>query len=169
MHIQALNGGHSWQPGDTVTMDNIVLSEEQLVVTPEAYYAFWLTEYPGTGSDTNLTDNPDFDAADNLQEYAFGGDPSDGLDTGHWPMHREMQDLGTNYVELIHYERSDAAARGLFYHVETVDDLVGGVWTNAGVLLIGEGPFDSAFNTVTNRIPILDDQGFIRLRTVWVP
>jgi GH35 family endo-1,4-beta-xylanase len=169
MHIQALNGGNSWQPGDTVMIDNIVFSEEQLVVTPESYYAFWLSEYPGIGSATNLTDNPDFDAADNLQEYAFGGDPTNGLDVGRWPEYALVDAGGTNWLEAVHYERSDAAERGLAYTVEQTDDLKDGSWTNAGIAFVGVGDVDADFKAVTNRLPAVDSEGFIRVRTSYTP
>jgi GH35 family endo-1,4-beta-xylanase len=168
MQIQALNGGNSWQVGDVVTIDNIVFSQRQLALTPESYYAYWLTDYPGMGS-TNLTDNPDGDAGNNLYEYAFGGDPTNGLDVGHAQSFYGVEDGGSNYVEYVYAKRLDAAERGLTYTLELNTNLVSGIWANTGYTVTGSNTVDSAFQTITNRVPTAnEDSQFIRLQIEFI-
>ena len=168
MHIQALNGGNSWQPGDMVLIDNITFLK-QMPVTPSSLLAAWLADYPTLGSATNLVDNPDGDAANNLAEYAFGGDPTNALDAGALPGYRTVSAGGTNYVEYVYAKRNDAAARGLDYAVQTTPDLVSGAWTNAGYVVVGSAPIDGAFDSVTNRMPTNAAQRFIRLKVGFTP
>ncbi len=169
MHVQALNGGNSWQPGDVVTIDNIVLSEQQLALTPESYYAYWLTGYPGIGA-TNLLDNADSDPYNNLWEYAFGGDPTDGLSVGNEPTATLMEGGGTNYIDYVYLRRADAAQRGLNYFIQLNTNLVTGVWTNDFSLYATNGvAVDADWYSVTNRIPVVEDAGFIRVNVEYIP
>jgi hypothetical protein len=145
-----------------------VFSQRQLALTPESYYAYWLTDYPGMGS-TNLTDNPDGDAGNNLYEYAFGGDPTNGLDVGHAQSFYGVEDGGSNYVEYVYAKRLDAAERGLTYTLELNTNLVSGIWANTGYTVTGSNTVDSAFQTITNRVPTAnEDSQFIRLQIEFI-
>ncbi len=166
--FQTINGGNNMQAGDSFYMDNITLSERQLMITPESHYAFWLTDYPTLGSFTNLVDNPDGDPLNNLAEYALGGDPANGADVGHVPANTMLEVGGTNYFEYVYAKRNDAADRGLIYSLELSTDLVSNVWTNGDIEVVGTGTLDAAFDSVTNRVPMVgEEQGFIRLRIEW--
>ncbi|VGO22945.1 hypothetical protein [Pontiella sulfatireligans] len=164
MHVQTINGGNSWALGDVVLIDNLVFSEQRLMVTPESYYAFWLTDYPGMGS-TNLTDNPDADQANNLIEYAIGGDPTNALVAGYWPTAQTLAEDGSNYVDYVYVKRTDAADRGLAYTLKLSTNLVSGAWANSGYTVTGSNDVDSAYQAITNRVPVADEaQRFIRLQ-----
>jgi endo-1,4-beta-xylanase len=168
--VQTSNGGTDWQVGDVVTTDNLVVSLlMESAATPSALLDDWLADYPTLGSQTNLTDNPDADLADNLLEYAFGGDPTNAFDIGYWPEFQSLEDGGTNYIEYVYARRNDAAARGLSYELENTADLIEGVWTNSGFLFVGEGPIDGEFDAITNRLPITGVEGFIRLNIHYTP
>ncbi|VGO19248.1 hypothetical protein [Pontiella sulfatireligans] len=171
MQVQTINGGNSWAVGDVALLDNIQFCELlEGVETPSSLLADWLADYLGLGSQTNLTDNPDSDIAKNLLEYAFGGDPTNGLDVGHWPTAQAMENGGTNYIEYVYAKRTDAATRGLGYQLETNPDLIGGTWTNSCFVLIGSGELPGgAFDAVTNQVPMVGNTGFIRLKVEYTP
>ena len=71
---------------------------------------------------------------------------------------------GTNYLEYVYAQRNDAAVRGLTYSVECSTNLVSNAWTNGNIEVVGVGILDAEFNSVTNRVPATENQGFIRLR-----
>ena len=127
-------------------------------------YQAWISQYPGVGAATNLTDNPDGDALDNLSEFALGGNPADPGDTGHVPTSGIVEVGGTNWFGYVYAKRKNADAEGLAYSVERSTDLVYGIWTNNVVEVLGSGTLDSEFNTVTNRVPSdIDAAQFLKL------
>ncbi|VGO19476.1 hypothetical protein [Pontiella sulfatireligans] len=119
--------------------------------SPAVVYADWLSAYPGVGSESELTDNPDGDALDNLAEYALNGNPDDESDTGIAPV--ASTEAGWFYY--VHAQRDDAAERGLIYRVLNDTDLVFGVFTNTDAEVVGTNTSYgvSGFETVTNRVP----------------
>ncbi len=147
---------------DDVQINNWVSASP---VTPESLYADWLNGYqPALGANTNLTDNPDNDALNNLYEYAVGGNPTNAADAGYASSYAATQDSGTNYIEYVYYKRDDAEARGLGYYLELTDNLTIPAWTNAGYEVTGEAAGAPGFNTVTNRVPVAKAAEFIRLK-----
>ncbi|MCK4565581.1 MAG: endo-1,4-beta-xylanase, partial [Verrucomicrobia bacterium] len=133
-------------------------------ISADGLYDEWVALYPGIGSSTNLTDNPDGDPLSNLAEYALGGDPANGSDVGYVPANTMLELGGTNYFEYVYAKRNDAADRGLIYSLELTDDLLSDSWTNGNVEVVGTGTLDTEFDSVTNRVPTVgEDQGFIRL------
>lgn len=147
---------------DDVQIDNWVA---ELVDTPESLYADWLGLYSsGMGGLTNLTDNPDNDALNNLYEYAVGGNPTNKADTGYASAYATTEDGGTNYIEYVYYKRDDAVDRGLSYYLELTGNLSTPAWTNAGYEVTGEVAAEPGFNTVTNRVPTSNAAEFIRLQ-----
>ena len=134
-------------------------------ITPESLYADWAALYPSLGVSNYLTNNPDGDLLNNLGEYALGGDPTNGAYIGYVPEAVFTSDGGTNYFEYIHAQRNDAAARGLTYSLELSTNLVSNVWTNSHAEVVGTGTLDLEFDSITNHVPVTDEeQGFIRLR-----
>jgi hypothetical protein len=127
-------------------------------------YDAWAANFPGLGSETAMTNNPDGDLLDNLAEYAFGGDPSDAADQGIAPVKSIVSDGSTNYLEYIYARYSDYADRGLTYTIQVNDNLVIGTWTNSGYTVEGVAVdgFGGGFDAVTNRVPAVDAQKFIR-------
>ena len=52
----------------------------------------------------------------------------------------------------------------LIYTVETCTDLVIGSWTNVGYSILGTNVTGGTYNDVTNSVPIVDLQSYIRLK-----
>ncbi len=169
--VQMTNGGHNWQPGDTMVIDNVVVSRINTAGNPTAAYEVWLDGYPALGAATNLTDDADGDALDNLGEYAFGGDPTDPADQGNSPVSAQVSAGGTNYLEHVYFERDDAADRGLASILNAGTSLAVPNWSVAGIEPVGSGASAvPGFNAVTNRIPT-DVEGlqYLRLQVEFTP
>ncbi len=127
-------------------------------------YQAWISQYPGVGAATNLTDNPDGDALDNLAEFALGGNPDDPVDRGHVPVSGTVEVGGSNWFGYVYAKRKNAEAKGLTYSVEQNTDLVYGIWTTNVVEVLGSGTLDSEFDTVTNRVSAdVEDRQFLKL------
>lgn len=103
------------------------------------------------------TNDYDGDLVSNFAEYAFGGNPTNALDSGVAP---ELETDGSGLV-YVFPQRSDDAT--LAYSVETTDDLVSGVWTNAGTTVIDTNVTGNTLDYVTNSVSTTDPQLFIRL------
>lgn len=132
--------------------------------TPSLYQA-WAATYLLTNGSAALTANPDGDLLDNLGEYAMGGDPTNGSDTGYLPHSAMVQDGEEQWFQYVYYARNDAAERGLSYYLETSSDLVSGVWTTNCIVPCGIGQLNSEFVSVTNRLAITPaEERFMRLR-----
>ncbi len=126
------------------------------------YLGDWVAANGLTGSDTNLTANPDGDDMDNLMEYALGGNPTSGGDTV--KSSSMYEEGGTNWYEYIYQRRLDRGFRGLTYKLRNTDNLVFGDYTNE-VQQVGIGPIDAEFEAVTNRISTDgQSQEFLRLK-----
>jgi hypothetical protein len=167
--------GSSWNKthtGSGSALDYVgagaVFIEISVNSTPESLWVDWLMDF-ALGANTNSADHADNDGYNNLYEYAFGGDPTNALSIGYSPEFQSLEDSGTNYIEYVYARRSDAEERGLGYALQTTDDLVGGVWTNSGVVFVGEGVLSGEFDSVTNRLPATDAEGFIRLNVEYAP
>jgi len=133
--------------------------------TPVVNYDYWLRDYPTLGNATNMADNPDGDAVNNLAEYALGGNPDDSLSQGYLPDALLQETGGSNYVAYIYARRKDYTERGLNYSVEWSTNLVSGTWSNVSPAVVGTGSLDAEFDAVTNRVPTTGEyQGFIHLR-----
>ncbi|VGO11733.1 hypothetical protein PDESU_00279 [Pontiella desulfatans] len=130
-----------------------------------AGYNIWLAEqYPDFDTDNGKTDNPDGDALDNWNEYAFGGNPTNGADTGH-PVEYGLVEAGGAFMSFIHAQR--IGSDDIEYVVETTVDLVGGTWTNEGVVIAGtNGSFAADFVGVTNLVATDAGERFIRIKAV---
>lgn len=130
----------------------------QVVLPGTVDYALWLAEdYPGL-AEPDKTDNPDGDALDNWNEYAFGGDPT-VADTGFVPIFGK----GVGGLEYLYVQRK--GRDDLNYYLETTTNLDDGVWTNDHYSVTGTNTaFDTEFNEVTNQIPTDVEARFIRLQ-----
>jgi hypothetical protein len=83
--------------------------------------------------------------------------PTDALDRGEAPAFG-FDGSGMVYV---YPQRSDDTTLG--YTVKTTDDLVSGIWTNAGYSVIDTNVTGSTLDYVTNNVPVTDPQLFIKL------
>ncbi len=123
-------------------------------------YAVWAASYPTLIGEE--ADDDDNDGLSNLEEFAFGGNPTNASDVGYAPTTRVSGD----FFEVVHVRRT--AANNLLYYLEQDEDLVAGPeWIRSGGYEVsGEGPFpaDPAFEVVTNRISLVNkSQEFTRL------
>ncbi len=128
------------------------------VADPDSY-EFWITQYPGVGTATNRTDNPDGDAWSNIYEYGLNGNPT----VSNTVIQPVFQRAGSS-MEYIHVQRNDDT--NLVYSLEITDDLVYGIWTNLGYTVSGVNTNTGIanFDTVTNSVPTdVKDQQFIKL------
>ena len=123
-----------------------------VVSGPPSGYAGWIANYPGVGTATSLTDNPDGDALDNLAEWAMGGNPDDIEDIGHVPTFTATEAGGTNYFEYVYAQRSDADELGLSYYLEQTVNLTVPAWTNDNIEVVSTNFTGLDFDYVTNRI-----------------
>ena len=171
------NTSSTWTTNSVAAMNAIGFSE--FVGTPAtndtatSLWNEWINLYSGVGSNSNLLDHGDSDDLDNLTEYAFGGDPSDGGSQGNIPSQSLVDVGGTDYIEYVYYMRDDAGGRGLAYLITTDTDLVAAPgWTNAHYEVTGTNTSTgiSGFNAVTNRMSTDPEaQRFLRLQIEFTP
>lgn len=129
-------------------------------------YEVWISGYPGVGTATNRTDNPDNDALNNLYEWGLGGNPDDPADVGLVPSTGIIERSGDAWLEYIYAKRNDADDLGLTYYVERNTSL-----TNTPAWTLNddwaEGAPDSAapgYSSVSNWVDTIpEDAQFLRL------
>jgi hypothetical protein len=114
-------------------------------------YEEWASGESLSGNDAEQTADPDSDDANNLIEYALGGDP--GVVDGGTQFSGMLKPIVTGSgIEFVYPKRKDAATRGLIYTVETCENISDGIWSNASVSVTGTGSLDADFESVTNSI-----------------
>lgn len=127
-------------------------------------YDVWIEGYPGVGSLTNRTDDADLDGRNNMDEYAFGGNP-----TVQDSAYEVSSSADSSWIYYVYPRRADAANVGLTYTVQLTSDLVHSSWSGAteGVdyqeLDETAWPGNIDFMAVSNRIPVTADAEFIRV------
>ena len=164
----------NWSSNNIVIIDSMGLSkfvQSNGTNIPVSLWNDWITSYPGVGANSNLLDHGDSDDLDNLTEYAWGGNPSDAGNRGNVPVQSQVAAGGTNYLEYIYYERTDADDRGLASILEVGTDLVITNWADGSGFEYGSGASGVAgYNAVTNRVPTdMDAKQFIRLQIEFTP
>lgn len=164
--IQGIELGTYNTTGELVQWDNFVLAKTfdaaAAIPSEPSPYESWASGY-GL-SDTSGSADPDGDGLDNLAEYALGGDPSDAADTGYGSAPVLMAADGTNWLEYVHFERTDKESLGLTYTPQQIAALSQTNWTSSGFVAVGSGVYDDEFNVVTNRIETdTQDSCFVRL------
>ncbi|QHI70380.1 hypothetical protein [Tichowtungia aerotolerans] len=107
----------------------------------------WIAEYSLTAGDDAADSDPDGDGVVNLDEYGFGGDPTNSAVTGTLPVF----EINGSTLDIIYVERT-SAYRGISYSVEQTPDLVSTAWTANGISLVGESAEVDGFKTVTNQV-----------------
>ena len=122
----------------------------------------WAIGFGLTGDDAAAGADPDGDGFNNLYEYGLGGDPTNSADIGILPVYQTVADGSTNWFEYVYPKRS-APDSGLTYYLELTDDMLYSNWTNSGYTVTGTGTIDADFDAVTNRVPTVMDERFIRL------
>lgn len=121
-------------------------------------YSTWATGFGLTNSpDADMDYDYDLDGWDNLYEYGLGGDPTNGFIDGEIPA---FTNIGGAF-EYTYARRTDDDK--LDYYLELTDNLVGGTWTNDGYSVVGTNFTGGTFAYITNQIPILENETFIKL------
>lgn len=136
--------------GHVSTFDDVALT-----ASIENTYNDWSADYPElTEAELDPTANPDNDDFTNLEEYAFGGDPTqvDSNAAGVAPTSRVVEDLGQSYFEFEFRRRIDPDLVGLTYTPQFSDTLVEGSWATTGASVVGTVGIDDTFELVTVRL-----------------
>lgn len=140
-------------------MDNLVLYG-----TSTTAYKPWIAAYGLSEADALETANPDGDAYNNLEEYAFGGDPLSAADDGHPVSHSILIEGETQFFEFV-YPRRTTPGSDLQYLLETTTDLTADDWGDAGTIETSPVSIDGDFEVITNRIEMSGESTqFIRVR-----
>ena len=122
-------------------------------------YAAWADAW---GTDIGAaTDDYDGDGLPNLYEYGIGGDPLNQLDLGPGMV---LAGAGTSGMLSFVYPRVSDLYSGIDYVFEANTNLVLGSWTNVNYSAGGTNVTGGALNYVTNQIPAVAPQQYIRLR-----
>ncbi len=117
-----------------------------------------------------LDANPDLDTLNNLEEYAYGGNPAQAETSGEGilPTYSVVQDGGSDYFEFQFRRRRDFADRGLSYIPEFSPTMEDGSWTTEGISITSTTEVDVLFELVTIRIDdaitAVNNKGFVRMR-----
>ncbi len=123
----------------------------------------WAASYDLVGDDATENADPDMDDYSNLQEFAFGGNPTNSAVAGTLPTYGTVTQGGTNFFKYVYAYRTGANP-GVTYELQTNSDLVYGTWTNAGYTVLGTGVIDAEFSAQTNGIPLsANSKYFIKL------
>jgi hypothetical protein len=146
----------SLQYGSFQELNSVTIKTESYY--EQGTYEYWLFTKYDVGTATNKTDNPDGDAWPNIYEYGLDGNPT----VSNSVIQPVFQEAGSN-MEYVHVQRNDDT--NLVYYLEITDDLVSGIWTNAGYTVTGTNTSSgvAGFDEVINSIPIDDPAKFIRL------
>lgn len=130
--------------------DGFALPKLMLSYSPAV---IWALEHDLADQDAGAYADPDGDLANNLYEYAFGGDPTNAAFAG-YPMDGGTESSGgSNWVELVYVRRTDPAS-GLAYAIEESTNLVSGSWVAIAPDEVGTGAAIENYEFVTNRIGI---------------
>jgi hypothetical protein len=112
---------------------------------------------------TGFGDDPDLDGAINLYEFGLGGDPNSAASTGVEPEINVVNIGGTNYFQYVHLKRKGDNL-GIDYSIKDTYNLIYVPMTNdTPIAAQYTGEYDADYETVTNLIPIVDDEKFLRL------
>ena len=148
-----------------VKVYNKSLSDAELTIEQDALVAKWgsavATGYDVWGNSwgVNLglgTNDWDSDGINNMAEYAFAGNPTNGSDDTYTDL---ITDGG---LVFIHPHPKDDA--DLNYEVLTVESLQYGTWTNEGYTSVSGTyvPAEGDYNYVSNSVPTTDSVKMIR-------
>lgn len=129
-----------------------------------ALYDTWTAEYKLGGNSAMLTADPDLDGLDNLSEYGLGGNPTNAAEGGILPTTDLL--FEGRIFEYVYRRRSDAAARGLGYDLETTTNLVEvSGWATNGIYVAGISARVDGFESVTNHVSTTNFPAlYLRLR-----
>ncbi|NJL18770.1 MAG: hypothetical protein HC901_00110 [Bdellovibrionaceae bacterium] len=138
-----------------------------LPVSGALTYEVWIGNYPSLTGDDALPDaHPYNSRLSNLENYAFGGIPTDPTDDS---AIMPVMQLGAGAIPgsmrmtYTYLERRDAANVGLQYIIEYGEDLA--TWTSTGVTVEDRVTIDSDYDEVTVSVPESgSSRQFLRIR-----
>ena len=137
-----------------------------------ATYAEWASQYGLAGAHVLRSADPDGDAYVNLAEYAFGGNPLASeratCFTGSVSL-EEAFDTGEKFMHFEYTRRRDAVDLGLSYTVQACARLEFDHWSTDEVIEASVVEKDAYFETVTSRIAVTEESGFVRCRVESAP
>ncbi|QHI70351.1 hypothetical protein [Tichowtungia aerotolerans] len=141
--------------GQTLTVGDTTVEDGYLYITapagPAVYYAGWAGSYGLSEPEADLLADPDGDGANNLLEYALGGNPTADDAASILPAFGIVNDGGVKRFEYRYLRRLDAVDRGLTYEALRDGSLLSGSWTNTGITETS-GAEDAVYEAVTNSI-----------------
>lgn len=143
---------------------NFIPENRDLLISPQlsierrkTYYQFWLEDFPLSEGDQSILADPDGDGVDNLQEYAFGTDPTTA------EQDRPGLTALSSDLSFIYNRRLDAIARGISFTLEQSLDL--SHWKAVNDLSEEVGSSSKAETVRLDLPPITNESlGFWRLR-----
>jgi len=107
---------------------DLVSATPTIPTIPRDSFDRWAEHYYLTGDDATMTANADGDPFNNLLEFAFGGDPTNGADGNIIrPTTANVEVNGTNAFAYSFRRLKDRSLNGLEYRLEVTDDLLG-IW-----------------------------------------
>ncbi|QBG46738.1 hypothetical protein EGM51_04750 [Verrucomicrobia bacterium S94] len=113
------------------------------------------------GLSGGVLDDDDSDGIVNLHEYAFGGNPSDAGDAGILPVYVVDNQAESNVFKYVYVRLTDPDS-GIIYRLEVSDSLSSTNWADTGYT-VSVGTESNGFESVTNSIPMVGTNQFIRL------
>jgi hypothetical protein len=148
------DGGVLYDDSHPLKNDVYYIDNVELAMDIDGMFGQWQINYGVSGA----SNDPDRDGLDNLAEFGLGGNPTNPLSLGHPPT------FG-NSSNVFHYVYPRRLNSGLSYWLETSDNLLSNDWKTSGyVELPMVGKLDPDFEAVTNEIPSIGNQTFIRLK-----
>lgn len=155
----------------TVSDDHVTTYDDVTITAiNDAAYELWTEDYPNLSSaQLEPGANPDDDAFTNLEEFAYGANPTlaDSELSGVAPTHRVVEEGGERYFEIQFRRRLDHLSIGLTYTPQFSLTMADGSWSADGISIVDATIIDANFELVTARVdnPVdqLQDIGFVSI------
>ncbi len=125
-----------------------------------AGYDGWAAAHMLVGGET---DDDDDDGVNNINEYAFGGNPTNAADTGNAIRIFAGRSGGSNWIDCVYLRLTDPAG-GVGYQLRQTENIAGGLWSNGVYVETGTADIGSGFEVVTNRFGTEEPSKFISMQ-----
>lgn len=158
-----IHGSRNNNSGSRDVVSNRALEYEAHLSVAGQSYESWISQFDTQGLD-NRTDDVEPDGLNNELEYYLGGNPTIHDADSVMPKGIVVKAGASNTFEYVYRRRTDDPT--LEYGLILSTNLVSGSWANIGQTyeVAPVGPTeDPDVQSVTNRIPIIDPVGFIRV------
>ncbi|MDQ8183292.1 carbohydrate-binding protein [Pelagicoccus sp. SDUM812005] len=138
-------------------VDRISLAANRLSAGEQ--FQVWAQAKGLSGSDLELSADPDRDGVVNLVEYALGGNPLSGEDRGMFPLLQRKEEG----LEFVYQRRRDAEDRGIVYSIMDTRPVDFLNWKEGAVTEIARETVDADYERVRATTPD-DDAFFMKLK-----